>query len=94
LHATLAFIFYVFYVMYHPLLCLAEASRLGHLFIKIGYVCQENREGANLCSMHLQADILTTKQQEDVFSLSLGGKQGKEDTNMQYSCCLRSPARL
>ncbi len=27
--------FYIFYVKYHPLLCLAEASRLGHLFRKL-----------------------------------------------------------
>ena len=27
--------FYVLYAMYHPLLCLAEASRLGHLFRKL-----------------------------------------------------------
>src|SRR2546421_3342331 len=34
--------FYVFYAMDHPLLCFAEASRLGHPFTKTREACLEN----------------------------------------------------
>src|SRR5207237_968604 len=36
------FRFYVFYTKYHPLLCLAEASRLGHPFGKSAWCMRLN----------------------------------------------------
>jgi hypothetical protein len=59
------------------------AGYLGHVFIKIGDVCQEKRELARLCSMKTQVAIWATKQKDHAFSLSVEGKQGREYNNAQ-----------
>jgi TIR domain len=59
------------------------AGYLGHLFIKIGDLCQEKRERARLCSMNTQVAIWATKQKDNAFSLSVEGKQDREYNNAQ-----------
>jgi hypothetical protein len=44
-------------------------------------VYQENRERASLCSMNRQANTRTTRQRDDLFSVSVEEKQGKDDKN-------------
>ncbi len=50
---------------------------------KIGYVCQEKRERARLCSMYTQVALWATWQKDNAFSLSVEGKQGREYNNAQ-----------
>ena len=52
--------FCVFYAKYHPLLCLAEAFRLGHAFLEKKGCCGRMSQAACLCAAEKRMKVCFT----------------------------------